>query len=278
VKVTASVLGMPSVAWSDVDVIIGGTAGSVIVSREQIETARARQDTYYKLPMAVLVTDASVRVSGVTDSEHWPNRWPPDMVRYEKTMHARATCICTRDSTGTAKRMRRYANATGSSRRRPRLGFRPRKGVTGDDWTAVFDLTYVRPPPRGSRRGHGERRVYGTETDHVHLLAPYWTTSMRASNPVGQGNAVASRSPPRHGKASHPPRRYDANITTNDFSVLFPSSPASFPDLGDDPPVATTLHRPPIPPGRDGARFRVHLCHGGHLPHGRFPADRRFHL
>lgn len=184
VKVTASVLGMPSVASSDVDVIIGGTAGSVIVSRgSKIETVtEPGQDTYYKLPMAVLVTDASGRgLSGVTVTlSTWPNRWATGYwYEYEenKCMPVQ-TCILYNEDTNRNGQKDAGEDANGDGVLTPpstASGSVPGTVYTGDDGTAVFDLTYVKTSAAWIEAEiTASVVVYGTETRSTYTFwLPY---------------------------------------------------------------------------------------------------------
>lgn len=184
VKVTASVLGMPSVAASEVDIIIGGTAGSVIISRgSKIETVtEAGKDTYYKLPMAVLVTDASGKgLAGVTVTlSTWPNRWAAGYwYEYEenKCMPVQ-TCILYNEDTNRNGQKDAGEDANGDGVLTPpstASGSVPGTVYTGDDGTAVFDLTYVKTSAAWIEAEiTASVVVYGTETRSTYTFwLPY---------------------------------------------------------------------------------------------------------
>jgi PKD repeat protein len=184
VKVTASVLGMSSVASSEVDIIIGGTAGSIIVSRgSKIETVTdPGQDTYYKLPMAVLVTDASGKaLAGVTVTlSTWPNRWATGYwYEYEenKCMPVQ-TCILYNEDTNRNGQNDSGEDANGDGVLTPPAtasGSVPGTVYTGDDGTAVFDLTYVKTSAAWIEAEiTASAVVFGTETRSTYTFwLPY---------------------------------------------------------------------------------------------------------
>ncbi len=76
VRVKASVVPPPAVTPDTIDIVIGGTAGSITIGRGT-KAESISNDTAYQLPMSVLVTDSNGNpMSGVTVSlSAWPTQY-----------------------------------------------------------------------------------------------------------------------------------------------------------------------------------------------------------
>jgi len=187
VKVIASVLGMSSVTPSFVEIIIGGAAGSVIISRgSTIETVtETGKDTYYKLPMAVLVTDASGKgVSGAAVTlSAWPRRWATGYwYEYEDNKcRPEQTCILYNEDVNRNGLMDSGEDVNGDDSLTPpatAAGSIPGTVYTGEDGTAVFDLTYVKTSAAWIEDEiTASTLVFGTETRSTYTFwLPYLET------------------------------------------------------------------------------------------------------
>ena len=86
VTVEAIVVGMPAVTPAEVAIVIGGTAGSVVIGHASTVTS-INNDTGYKLPMSVLVVDSNGNaVSGATVSlSVWPANYAQGYWFYDPT-------------------------------------------------------------------------------------------------------------------------------------------------------------------------------------------------
>ncbi len=184
VKVIASVLGKPSVPSSSVEIIIGGAAGSIVISRgSTIRTVTdPGQDTYYKLPMAVLVTDASGKgLSGVPVTlSAWPNRWATGYwFEYEEDKcRPEQTCVLFNEDVNRNGQMDPGEDVNGDGFLTPpavAAGSVPGTVTTGADGTAVFDLTYVKTSAAWIEdQITASTLVFGTETRSTYTFwLPY---------------------------------------------------------------------------------------------------------
>ena len=99
VMVEAIVVGMPSVDPAAVSIVIGGTAGSVVIGQSSI-VASINSDTAYQLPMSVLVVDSNGNaVSGATVSlSAWPANYAQGYWVYDPV-----TDLCYSSREGTYK-------------------------------------------------------------------------------------------------------------------------------------------------------------------------------
>lgn len=73
VTVTARVVNMPAVDPASISIVIGGTAGSVVIGRGS-KIAAVNNDTAYELPMSVLVSDSNG--NAVSGAEVFLKAWP----------------------------------------------------------------------------------------------------------------------------------------------------------------------------------------------------------
>lgn len=152
VKVIASVLGKPSVPSSAVEIIIGGAPGSISISRgSKIVSVTEGNDTYYALPMAVLVTDASGKgLSGVPVTlSAWPSRWAVGYwFEYEEDKCEPVfTCTLYNEDDNRNGQMEPGEDLNGDGMLTPpatAAGSVPGTVTTGADGTAVFDLVYLK--------------------------------------------------------------------------------------------------------------------------------------
>lgn len=151
VRVVASVLGKPSVPSSAVEIIIGGAPGSISISRgSTIVSVTEGKNTYYALPMAVLVTDASGKgLSGVPVTlSAWPSRWATGYWLEYETDKCRPekTCVLFNEDLNRNGLKDQGEDLNGDGMLTPpatAAGSVPGTVTTGPDGTAVFDLVYL---------------------------------------------------------------------------------------------------------------------------------------
>lgn len=150
VTVCAAVAEMPAIATSCVSIIIGGTAGSVVISQGSVIES-VNNDTAYRLPMSVLVTDSagSPVVGAAVSLSVWPSRCATGhwVEVKEDVCEPLYECVLINEDLNKNGRLDPGEDRNGDGSLTPpaaAAGEVPAQVITDENGAATFDLIYLK--------------------------------------------------------------------------------------------------------------------------------------